>query len=1079
VSSSAIANTKCTQPPDRKNLYKNISMRYPQPFSNFSRSCLLMVFTTIASCLQAQKPVLGIPRGHTDMVSSLQFYRGQLVTTGMETTYHFWNMERGLLLRSEKAYTRSFFGPINAAGQARAEHVDPTSGYIYTIDVNTGQKLEVELPETEPDFSYQEGEQRADGTVAYEIYRGDGALIATVDLPIYSDISDYNAAANAILVIVPSDEDGGDRQIGYRREYLLGEKKFRDLEFNSPTEDGTTESFWPDLPGSIYSPDGTMIVSPSMAGGIYVFDRASGQLKFDLSSHVRVVNDLAVNAGGTKIMLQTPQRVVSRFKRAEPDNRVIKWNWAESNVVEESRGATSVPPPSRSENDGLALLVTKANLSDDYSHACAFNLIKLRGHEEIGQRRIVWDEAEFKKVGSSRFSSAAVDGQRRVAVGTAGGHILVFDGKGDYQFSLAGHKEGVLGITFFQDGKKLVSSANDGSILIWDLETRAVLATLMLLNDHDWVVAGPDNRFDASPGALPYLYFVVPTAGDESEIIGLDQMKERYFEPGLLQKLLGFSDQPLRSVRGLETVRLYPKLRVDKSSAESEALTVTVEARSGSVGRVSMAINGTEVEADLDPGRGKVINIDLGRDEYKRRFLYDNTIEFRVYNQDGSLRSPPYEIEHVYGRGARVRGAVGGAGQERELSVEQYREASLHVLCIGTSDYTEGGEKSLDLNFPDHDAVAFSRAMQMVGKELFNTNGQVNVHCLTTTAANKDSLAKRGIAWTFATKEHIEAAFAEMARVAKPQDVVLIYFSGHGKTFPVDGNDQFHYLTNEASRANISTLSLRRNTTISSTEIREWLKQSVASKKVLIIDACNSGQIIDDIAAASKELNGSQIRALDQMSDRAGTYLLAGSASDMVSYEASNYGHGLLTYALLEGMGGDAVRADEENPAAHFVNVTELFDYAQRRVTKLAADISGVQQPQLNYPVRAGTFAVGIFNENTLIPLNAAKPTVLSSRLTDANFGDELGLERELNEMLQAEKSLVANARFVYVPGKKLPNAYQVRGQYSVDGDMVTVKAFLIKDDKAVATLTVEPGRQGMIADNIRVALVRALRKLN
>ena len=51
-------------------------MRYPQPFSNFSRSCLLMVFTTIASCLQAQKPVLGIPRGHTDMVSSLQFYRG-------------------------------------------------------------------------------------------------------------------------------------------------------------------------------------------------------------------------------------------------------------------------------------------------------------------------------------------------------------------------------------------------------------------------------------------------------------------------------------------------------------------------------------------------------------------------------------------------------------------------------------------------------------------------------------------------------------------------------------------------------------------------------------------------------------------------------------------------------------------------------------------------------------------------------------------------------------------------------------------------------------------------------------------
>jgi hypothetical protein len=1054
-------------------------VQYTKPFFTFIRPVFLVLFTAIASFLQAQKPVLGVPNGHTDMVTSLQFYQGQLLTTGVGTTYHFWNMERGLLVRSEKAYTTSFFGPVNAAGLARAEHVDPSTGFTYTIDVNTGQNLERDIQEPYPDFSYQAGEERADGTTTYELFRGDGALIGTADLPKYSDISDYNAAAKSILVTVPSQEDDGDRQIGNRREYLLGEKRFRDLEFNSPKEDGTTKSFWPELPGSIYSPDGTLIVSPSMAGGIYVFDRASGQLKFELISRVRVITDLMVNSEGTEIMLQTPTSVVSRFSRAEPVNRIIKWDWAQSNIVEVVEGATSIPQSPASENNDPDLLVTKRYMSDDYSHACAFNIIDMRSGEDDPPREILWDRADFNEVGSSRFSCAAVDGRRRIAVGTAGGGILVFDGVGNYQFSLAGHKESVVGIAFFQDGKKLVSSANDGTILIWDLETRAALATLMLLNDHDWLVAGPNNRFDASPGALPYLYFVVPTAGEESEIIGLDQMKERYFEPGLLQKLLGFSDQPLRSVRGLETVALYPKLRVNKSSAESEALTVTVEARSGSVGRVSMTINGTEVEADLDPGRGQAINIDLGRDEYKRRFLYDNTIEFRVYNLDGSLRSPAYEIEHVFGRGARVRGTVAGAGQERELSVEQYREASLHVLCIGTSDYAEGGDKSLDLSFPDHDAVAFSQATQMVGKELFNTNGQVSVHCLTTTSANEATLAERGIAWTFATKEHIEAAFAELGRVAKPQDVVLIYFSGHGKTFPVDGNDQFHYLTNEASRANIDNADVRRNTTISSTEIREWLKQSPAYKKVLIFDACNSGQIIDDIAAASKELNGSQIRALDQMSDRAGTYLLAGSASDMVSYEASNYGHGLLTYALLKGMRGAAVRVDEENSAAHFVNVTELFDYAQLEVTKLAADINGVQQPQLNYPVRAGTFAVGIFNENTSIPLDAAKPTVLSSRIEADAFGDELGLERELNEMLQSEKSRVSAARYVYVPGKKLPNAYQVRGRYSVDGNVVTMKASLIKDDKAVATLAVEPGPKGVIAENIHVALVRALKDMN
>jgi hypothetical protein len=1058
---------------------KTIIMPYVKPLSSFSRQVLLVLFIAFASCLQAQKPVLGVPQGHKLMVTSLQFYRGQLLTTGIE--YHFWDVENRVLVRSGRPPAPSSFGPVDAAGLARAKPyrgIAPT----YTIDVNTGRKVESVVQAADPTFRFEEGPKRADGTATYQLFRKDSTLIGTADLPANCKISDYNAATESMLVVVPSvaHDDIGLTRIGYRREYLLREGRFRDLEFNDPEESGKDSPYKLDLPGSIYSPDGKLIISPSMTGSICVFDRESGRLKFELRSHMKLITDLVVNSDGTGMKLITNTSKFRRFIDLAEIDGELNWNWEESNVVKAIGEVTSGPLPPVPE--GRHLLV-KVIDKMQFSYACEFNLITMRGNREESQRRIEWGNADQNKVRSNKYNTAAVDGLRRIAVGTWGGDILVFDGKGDYQFSLAGHEAPINDIAFFQNGKKLISVDIFGSIKIWDVEAKAVLATLMVINDHDWVVAGPDNRFDASTGALPYLYFVVPTAGGESEIIGLDQMKERYFEPGLLQKLLGFSDQPLRSVRGLETVSLYPKLRVNPPSQESDEVSVMVEARDGGIGRVTMAINGTEVVADLDTSRGNVINIDLGRDEYKRRFLHDNTIEFRVYNRDESLRSPAYKIEHVHADGvvvqARTVGTGGGAGQERELSVEQYREASLHILCIGTSNYTEGGEKSLNLDFPDHDAVAFSQAMQMVGKELYNTNGQVNVHCLTTTSANKDSLAERGIAWTFATKEHIEAAFAEMARVAKPQDVVLIYFSGHGKTFPVDGNDQFHYLTNEASRANISTLSLRRNTTISSTEIREWLKQSVASKKVLIIDACNSGQIIDDIAAASKELNGSQIRALDQMSDRAGTYLLAGSASDMVSYEASNYGHGLLTYALLEGMGGDAVRADEENPAAHFVNVTELFDYAQRRVTKLAADISGVQQPQLNYPVRAGTFAVGIFNENTLIPLNAAKPTVLSSRLTDANFGDELGLERELNEMLQAEKSLVANARFVYVPGKKLPNAYQVRGQYSVDGDMVTVKAFLIKDDKAVATLTVEPGPKGVIAENIHVALVRALKDMN
>jgi uncharacterized caspase-like protein len=57
-------------------------------------------------------------------------------------------------------------------------------------------------------------------------------------------------------------------------------------------------------------------------------------------------------------------------------------------------------------------------------------------------------------------------------------------------------------------------------------------------------------------------------------------------------------------------------------------------------------------------------------------------------------------------------------------------------------------------------------------------------------------------------------------------------------------------------------------------------------------------------------------RAIERAKDRAGLYVLMGSAPDAMSYEANQYNQGLLTYALLEGMSGRALREE------HFVDVS-------------------------------------------------------------------------------------------------------------------------------------------------------------
>ena len=76
------------------------------------------------------------------------------------------------------------------------------------------------------------------------------------------------------------------------------------------------------------------------------------------------------------------------------------------------------------------------------------------------------------------------------------------------------------------------------------------------------------------------------------------------------------------------------------------------------------------------------------------------------------------------------------------------------------------------------------------------------------------------------------------------------------------------------------------------------------------------------------------------MRDRSGVFLLAGCAGDAVSYEATRYGQGLLTYSLLEAIHSWTGLRD-----GGFVDVAKLCDTAARRVEELAKTIKGVQKP--------------------------------------------------------------------------------------------------------------------------------------
>ena len=115
-------------------------------------------------------------------------------------------------------------------------------------------------------------------------------------------------------------------------------------------------------------------------------------------------------------------------------------------------------------------------------------------------------------------------------------------------------------------------------------------------NDGTWAVVDPLGRYDASNGGrVDGLHWVVG-----NEPIDLEQLKERYYDPGLLAKHLKLSREPLRSVEGLGSVRLHPQteLVAPDPGDPKGTLGITLTDRGGGIGRVVVKINGKEVAAD-------------------------------------------------------------------------------------------------------------------------------------------------------------------------------------------------------------------------------------------------------------------------------------------------------------------------------------------------------------------------------------------------------------------------------------------------------------------------------------------------
>lgn len=627
--------------------------------------------------------------------------------------------------------------------------------------------------------------------------------------------------------------------------------------------------------------------------------------------------------------------------------------------------------------------------------------------------------------------------------------------------SFQGYGNQVRDIKTPKTGDFILSTSEDQTLKVSKFEARISsfgggrrskeLAQIISLGKNDWAIVTPQGLFDASPDAMELMYFVV--AGEKDyEVIELEQLKSRYRDPGLLQKILGKVEEPIRNVEGLEEIDLHPEI---SGKIQNDQLQLQLQERSGNLGRVSVFINEKEVAQDISStarrnGPFTQINFDLK--PHESNLWADpakkNTVSVEVTNQEGWLKSKRLQLDYPKSRQARGTGADGAAWTGTE-------DPTMYIISVGTSDYTD---TILDLKYAEQDASAMAKALYSSGKQLFDFANGVEAYCLTT-QKDESLLENTSIQWSYPSKENIQKAFQEVNNKAKAEDVVVVYFSGHGVTHGAGDQVQFYYLTQAfANEELIEVADTRQKYAISSEELTEWLKDIPALKQVVIIDACNSGNVVKSLISGTRNINSSQIRAIDRMQDRTGMYILSGSAADKVSYESSEFGQGLLTYSLLNGMRQGGLRVDQNGEK--LVDVMRLFNHARDEVPELARSIQGIQTPTIGFPKEVASVDIGIFNEQVDIPVAKKKPVLINATFLNQNsMVDDLQLNFEISKAFQEESEKGKNANFIFFPVNAYPEAFKVTGLYEMIDDKIHLKVKLTQTGSNPQDLTIKPAQ--------------------
>ncbi len=392
--------------------------------------------------------------------------------------------------------------------------------------------------------------------------------------------------------------------------------------------------------------------------------------------------------------------------------------------------------------------------------------------------------------------------------------------------------------------------AGDDVIEVYQLRPFRLAYRHFITHNDEYLVTDEKGRFDGTDSSRRILYFACG-----AEVIDLNQAKDQLWVPGLAERIMKGDSINAKTLSDLNICGLTPETE-DKSTAGQ--FRFHIKPRRGGLGETVVYVNGIEARR-YKPGQlkkqGDVYELILSKTELSTYFIAgkENPVTVKAYTADNAVSS----------RGIIIN--------EDKTQVKTTTPPNLYAVMVGVSDYKD---EELDLKYAAKDANDISAAVAASARKLLNTDGNEHVFVYDLTTSEKR--------YQLPEKNSIRKVLEEIGKMANANDILLLFFAGHGV---MEGEKkQFYFLTADASKT--TAASAVADVGISTSELTEWMKPQYikAQKRILIFDACNSGQAILDLVKVGNEDQGymaarsdeqsQQIKAIDKLNEQSGFFIL-------------------------------------------------------------------------------------------------------------------------------------------------------------------------------------------------------------